>query len=426
MAPNKISELAAIIHTETQKVDAFLISQSLPTPSFDVSCPARLPLPPLIRESQEAVLEASDELVALMLGPARSIASRPMNSWVAVQAIQRFGLATCFPVTETSSFTEIARLCSLPESDTRRLLRFAMTFYIFHEPSPGIVAHTATSKALAEIPLLGQLAGFLSDEMWPAATRLVDAMEKWPGSEEPTESGFSIAYSTNKSMMDVVARDPKRALQMGGAMSIMHAGPGYSIQYITDNFDWGDAVNGVLVDVGGARGEVSIQIARTFPNMKFVVQDLAEVLNGATVPEDLKGGGRLSFMAHDFFHEQPVKGADVYLLRWILHDWSDKYAVKILRSLTPALKKGSRILISDLCLPPPCTQSPFRNRSSRSYDISMKQIQNAKERDADDWAQLLEYADSRLKLKSILEPRGSTLAIICVIWEGETAFSSNV
>lgn len=240
-----------------------------------------------------------------------------------------------------------------------------MAHYIFRELSPGIVGHTAASKALAEIPPLGQVAGFLSDEMWPSATRLVDAMEKWPGSEEPTESGFSIAYATDKPMMDVVGRDSKRALQMGGAMSFMHAGPGYNIRHILDNFEWGNAVNGLLVDVRGARGTVAMEIARHFPNIKCVVQDLAEVVEGATVPSDLKEGNRLRFMSHDFFHEQPVKGAEIYYLRWVLHDWSDKYAVKILRSLIPALKKGSRILISDLCLPPPCTLSPFRERNSR-------------------------------------------------------------
>jgi len=71
-------ELASIIHEHTSKVDAYHASQNLPTPSFDASYPARLSLPLDIQNSQEAVLEASDELTALMLGPARSIASQPV------------------------------------------------------------------------------------------------------------------------------------------------------------------------------------------------------------------------------------------------------------------------------------------------------------------------------------------------------------
>jgi hypothetical protein len=240
-----------------------------------------------------------------------------------------------------------------------------MTYYIFREPSPGIVEHTAASKALAAFPPLGQLAGFLSGEMWPAATRLVDAMEKWPGSQEPNEAGFSVAYGTDDPMFDVVGRDRERAQRMVGAMSFMQSGPAHSVRHVLENFEWGDAAEGVLVDVGGARGDVTIEIARFFPGIKCVVQDLPKIIEGADVPKDLKNGDRLQFMSHDFFKEQPVKGADIYYLRWILHDWSDKYAMKILQSLIPALKKGARVLVSDLCLPAPCTLSPYKERSAR-------------------------------------------------------------
>lgn len=264
-----------------------------------------------------------------------------------------------------STFADIAKVCSIPESDTRRILRHAMTYYIFREPSPGRVAHTAASKALAEIPLFGQFIGFLSSEMWPSATRFVDAMQKWPNSGEPNEAGFALAFNTDVPMFDVVSRDPERAQQMAGAMSFMHSGQTYSPRHIAEHFEWGAAAKGILVDIGGGRGSVAMEIAQHLPEIKCVVQDLPDVIQGAEVPEDLKRGERLRFMAHDFFQEQPVKGADVYLLRWVLHDWSDKYAVKILRNLIPALKKGARVLISDLCVPPPCVLSPYQERSAR-------------------------------------------------------------
>jgi hypothetical protein len=56
-------------------------------------------------------------------------------------------------------------------------------------------------------------------------------------------------------------------------------------------------------------------------------------------------------MAHDFFTEQPVKDADIYLLRFILHNWSDSYCIDILRRLVPALKDGARVLVNDIVLP---------------------------------------------------------------------------
>lgn len=93
-----------------------------------------------------------------------------------------------------------------------------MTYYIFREVSPGTVAHTAASKALAEIPSFGPLVGFISGEMWPACTRIVDAMQKWPGSEEPNEAGFALAYNTDKPMFEFLGQDLQRAGQAGQAM----------------------------------------------------------------------------------------------------------------------------------------------------------------------------------------------------------------
>ena len=80
-----------------------------------------------------------------------------------------------------------------------------MAFRIFHEPSEGIVQHTAASKTLAETPLLRQYIGMVSEEIWPAATKVcsptirpnsnqtnnrqtVEAWTKWPGSEEPNNT----------------------------------------------------------------------------------------------------------------------------------------------------------------------------------------------------------------------------------------------
>lgn len=276
-------------------------------------------------------------------------------------ALQRFGIANSFPPTTTSTFSEIARACSISESDARRLIRHAMTFYIFHEPSPGVVAHTAASKALAEIPPVGSFIGFVSEEMLPASTRLVDAMVKWPGSEEANETGFALTNATDVPMMKVIAQDPRRAQQIGKAMAFLHSRPGESEQHLIDNFSWDGVTQ--LVDVGGAKGTVATAIARRAPGIKCVVQDRAEVVKDTEVPEDLKD--RLQLMPHDFFEEQPVKGADVYLVRNVLHDWPDKYAAKILGNLIPSLKKGARVLVNDRCLPLPGTLSPYQARQPR-------------------------------------------------------------
>lgn len=109
------------------------------------------------------------------------------------------------------------------------------------------------------------------------------------------------------------------------------------------------------MQVGGSKGHASIALAEKAPALKFIVQDLPEVVAdaGASLPESMKESERISFMAHDFFTPQSVKDADVYLLRFILHDYSDKYAIRILKNLVPALKNGARLIVMDGVAPPP-------------------------------------------------------------------------
>lgn len=96
---------------------------------------------------------------------------------------------------------------------------------------------------------------------------------------------------------------------------------------------------------------MSITLAKEFPDLQFVVQELPRVVEKgiAELPPDMSS--RVLFQVHDMFNEQPVKGADVYYYRWIFHNWSDKYAIKMLQALIPALKSGARVLINDYCIP---------------------------------------------------------------------------
>lgn len=95
------------------------------------------------------------------------------------------------------------------------------------------------------------------------------------------------------------------------------------------------------------------------------MQDLPDVVADAekTLPPSLED--RVTFMEHDFFKEQPVQGADVYYFRWILHDWSDKYAIRILRYLIPALKVGARIVLSEYIMAEPSEVSLYQERFLR-------------------------------------------------------------
>jgi hypothetical protein len=54
---------------------------------------------------------------------------------------------------------------------------------------------------------------------------------------------------------------------------------------------------------------------------------------------------------HDFFGPQPVKDADVFMLRHIIHDWSDQRAVSLLQHLRDAAKPTTQLVIIESILP---------------------------------------------------------------------------
>ena len=228
-----------------------------------------------------------------------------------------------------------------------------MTHRIFHEASSGIVAHTALSRAIAETPLLKQFLGLATEEVLRAFSYLIDAIMKWPNSGEPNETGYNLAANLpGVAFFDGVKQDQHRAQRFEDTMKFTHGGGGYDRAAALDMHDW--APYSLVVDVGGGAGHMCIDLAKKFPHLRTVNQDLPDVIEAAPpIPEDLSN--RVEMRVHDFLQPQPIKGADAYIFRWIFHDWADLYAVKILRATIPALKRGAKIIVGDLCLPEPGT-----------------------------------------------------------------------
>ena len=60
------------------------------------------------------------------------------------------------------------------------------------------------------------------------------------------------------------------------------------------------------------------------------------------------GDGQVTIQAHDFLSPQPVNDADIFLLRYILHNWPNPKAIEILKRLREAAIPGkTKVLIID-------------------------------------------------------------------------------
>jgi len=70
-----------------------------------------------------------------------------------------------------------------------------------------------------------------------------------------------------------------------------------------------------------------------------------------------------SFAVHDFFNPQPTKGAGLYLLRSVIHDWPDQDAKIILKHLRDAADPSSKLIIFDLLAVHTCEASSVTSAS---------------------------------------------------------------
>lgn len=77
----------------------------------------------------------------------------------------------------------------------------------------------------------------------------------------------------------------------------MDAVKGYEPSLLLQGFPWATLGEGTVVDLGGSHGSVMINLAKGFPKLKCIVQDLAEVVaeGESKLPVDV--AGRVSFQA---------------------------------------------------------------------------------------------------------------------------------
>jgi hypothetical protein len=93
--------------------------------------------------------------------------------------------------------------------------------------------------------------GLCSSEFYGGAAKTIEAMEKYPGSQEPEETGFSLFHCPGQPMFAHISKDPKRAKRFGNAMASLTGGEGYEVDYMLNNYSWGelDKKGATVVDV---------------------------------------------------------------------------------------------------------------------------------------------------------------------------------
>jgi SAM-dependent methyltransferase len=125
-----------------------------------------------------------------------------------------------------------------------------------------------------------------------------------------------------------------------------------------------------VVDVGGGNGALLIGILHAYPHLHGIVFDQPPTAERAHQQIAASGlAERCTAIGGDFFQDVPT-GADAYLLKHVIHSWSDEQAVTILQNCHRAMRENGTLLIVDDVYPPRIDQS-LASRSVAANDVNM-------------------------------------------------------
>ncbi|MBR7831947.1 hypothetical protein KDL01_01665 [Actinospica durhamensis] len=142
----------------------------------------------------------------------------------------------------------------------------------------------------------------------------------------------------------------------------------------------------VVADLGGADGASLVHLLAGHPDRGGILFDRAEVVGAARANLAEHGlAERVRCVAGDFFESVPA--ADIYLLSYILHDWDDRSCLRILRNIAKAADSGARLVLVEAVLPPGDIPHPVRG-----MDLTMLALVSGRERNADQFRELLDAA----------------------------------
>ncbi|HTI75965.1 MAG TPA: methyltransferase [Mycobacterium sp.] len=207
----------------------------------------------------------------------------------------------------------------------------------------------------------------------------------WVRFSESVRTGHSQAHNAlGMDIFDYLEQNPSLAKEFSAGMSSLTSLWAPGLASLIDT-------SGVrrAVDIGGANGTLLTLLQKANPSLRGVVFDRPNIARDAEAVIARDGfADRTEVVGGDFFESVPP--GDLYLLKFILHDWDDESAVKILRRCRDAMEPGGRIAILELVV-----GEDSRDSLRVLMDLNMLACANGRERTLPEFDALLERAGLR-------------------------------
>jgi hypothetical protein len=157
------------------------------------------------------------------------------------------------------------------------------------------------------------------------------------------EDAFTKVYG--KFIYDYLAEHPDESELFDKSMTNLTE---IAIEPILSVYDFSEF--GKVADIGGGEGFLLANVLYKHKNLQGILFDLPEGLNNAPAMLEKYGiSERVSVITGNFLETIPA-GADAYMLKNIVHNWSDADCVRILSNIHKVLPEKGKILIIEMVL----------------------------------------------------------------------------
>ncbi len=314
--------------------------------------------------------------------------------WVSqiIHVAAKLGIADLLSDGAKSS-AELAKSTGVDADALYRMLRALASLGIFAERDPGFFELTPLAEYLRTgAPGSLRAAAIMFGEDWH--------YRPWGNLLHSVKTGqTAFSHIFGEEVFPYLAWNEEAAKIFNEAMT---GGASADIAAITAAYDFSGI--GRVVDIGGGHGSLIAAVLKANPSIRGTLFDQPAVVAGAQRLLEAEGvAARCEIVGGDFFESVP-SGGDVYTLKYIIHDWDDDRALRILRNLHRAMGAKSRILLIENVIAPGNEPS-----FGKLVDIEMLVMAGGRERTAQEFRAL--YAAAGFELTNII-PTQSALSLV--------------
>jgi hypothetical protein len=298
------------------------------------------------------------------------------------------------------TLAELAATTKTDPGALRRFLRALASMGIVEELEPAGYRLTAFGDPLRRAA---------PDSVWASmvfwADLLADAWTWLPDCIRAGDRSGAEAARRQQGATSRWSREPE-AQAIFHAVFAEPAAPDF-VPYVTA---WDFSRCRVVADLGGGGGGLLGAVLAAQPQARGILVERQAALDGAS--KRLAASGllaRCQLVAGDLLEAVPA-GADVYLMRCVLHGYDDPTCVRILGNVRQAMHAESRLLLIEVMLPDRIDRADPELEKLVMSDLNMLAVTGGRERSEQEWHALL--AAAGLAGRRIVALPGQTARIL--------------